>query len=451
MRKGKMRRRQAAATAVEYALLIGLLAVAVIAAVTATGRNVAVLFGGVANRLGDEAGIGAPSGAGGETNDSGNSGDGGPQAPTPVMTLAAPPATVAESAGVVTWTVALSAQPTAPVTVDWTLGPSGAHPAWVGVQVYRGSPTPDAFTNQGYAYTGTLTFAPGDALSQQLTFNFADDQVDRAIDDMEVAFSLSAPQNATLQGAASSEVAIMDDDAPPVLTLARAGTADISENGGLGQIQVTVTGSADYPITVPMTVGGTATPGSDYTTDVPASVTLPAYSGSTWFYIYPQNDNLYEGANETVTVQMGQPDKGSLGASTSASFNIVDYQSPPYVIIDPSQDWKDISENGGSYTFQVKLNALSARDTHVPLHVMPADGVPSVSADDYTLSTTTVVIPAGQLSAPLTVTGVSDGAAEGTEWGFVKLDAPPADEARLYSDATAPPSPDFGYFRIVEP
>lgn len=78
-----------------------------------------------------------------------------------------------------------------------------------------------------------------------------------------------------------------------------------------------------------------------------------------------------------------------------------------------------IPENGGTLDLVVTLDAVSTREVRVQL-----DFSGTATADDYSVSATTVVIPAGSLSASVTVTAIDDSEVEGSEFVEVRMSNP---------------------------
>ena len=76
-------------------------------------------------------------------------------------------------------------------------------------------------------------------------------------------------------------------------------------------------------------------------------------------------------------------------------------------------------ENGGTLNLVVTLDAVSTREVQVQL-----DFSGTATADDYSVSATTVVIPVGSLSASVTVTSIDDSEVEGSEFVEVRMSNP---------------------------
>ncbi len=86
---------------------------------------------------------------------------------------------------------------------------------------------------------------------------------------------------------------------------------------------------------------------------------------------------------------------------------------PPSVSLDI--DRTQINENGGSATIRVMLSATQSQDVVVSL-----DGGSRLGSD-YSLSASTISIPAGQLSASLQLTAIDDSLSEPTETVAVRI------------------------------
>ena len=75
-----------------------------------------------------------------------------------------------------------------------------------------------------------------------------------------------------------------------------------------------------------------------------------------------------------------------------------------------------IPENGGVLQLTITLDVASAQDVQVELSFGG-----SASNNDYLVSAASVIVPAGSLSASVTVTAVDDGEVEGTEFVEVQM------------------------------
>ena len=119
----------------------------------------------------------------------------------------------------------------------------------------------DATAEAGSDYepvSGTLAFAPGE-VSKTVRVVVLDDELDEP--DETLSLGLSLPRNATL-GRASAQGTILDDDEPPVLSI--AGASGMEGDGQLDFV-ISLSGPSIAEVTVRYaTRDGTAAAGSDY-------------------------------------------------------------------------------------------------------------------------------------------------------------------------------------------
>ncbi|MFP5213334.1 MAG: Calx-beta domain-containing protein, partial [Acidobacteriota bacterium] len=107
----------------------------------------------------------------------------------------------------------------------------------------------------------------------------------------------------------------------PTVTIT-ATDASASEAGlAVGKIKISRTGSTANPLTVYLTVTGTATPGSDYV-KIPASVTINSGFAAKVITIKPIDDTAKE-SDETVGVTVVPKTAYNVGASNKAIVTII--------------------------------------------------------------------------------------------------------------------------------
>jgi Zn-dependent metalloprotease len=107
--------------------------------------------------------------------------------------------------------------------------------------------------------------------------------------------------------------------APPVAAL-QVGSATVAENGGSLAIQVDLSGVAGQDVSIPFSLGGTATEGADYRVNGRVFL-IPAGQASGRAVIEIANDRLEE-PDETVVLTLGAPSNATLGAVTQATLTI---------------------------------------------------------------------------------------------------------------------------------
>ncbi|POY35329.1 hypothetical protein C3K47_16220, partial [Solitalea longa] len=169
------------------------------------------------------------------------------------------------------------------------------------------------------------------------------------------------------------------------------------------------------PVTVTVAVGniaGSAVRGTDYTvTAGTLTFTIPAGSTvSNSYTIAALNDNIFEGTlPETLIASITSVTNATAGAGAILAIN--DIQTAPTVSI--SANNLVINEIGAP-TQSIVTVTLSTR-TYEPVTVDLAVGITGTAliGDDYTVTGQTVTIPAGSLSATVTITAINDGFYEG--------------------------------------
>ena len=253
----------------------------------------------------------------------------------------------------------------------------------------------------------TLTFDAGET-SKHIDITVTGDDIDE--DNETVKVQLSSPGNATLFGGKATLDAtgtITDDDDAPTVSVANA-TAVTEGNDPKTTVDmrfaVTLSAASSRTVTVPYTLGGSATKDDDYTAPNPTSLTISAGSTSADIVVPVKGDELDE-ANETITVALGTPTNATIsttqGAGT-ATGTITDDESTPTatLILTPAS----IAESGASNVSTVTASLSGASDQAVTLAVAAAAVSPAKASDFALSSDTTLTIAAGSRSSTGTVT-----------------------------------------------
>ncbi len=298
-----------------------------------------------------------------------------------------------EGSGLATVTVRLSALTALDVNVALTAGGTASVPA------------------DRAAVPTTVTIPSG---SDQVTFSIplVNDSIDE-LDETIILTILGADQ--AVRGMPDVHViTILDDDDPPLASLIAPGA--ISEEDGSLSVAVSLTGPSGFAISLPFTIGGTATQGSDLL--VPASpLVIPAGSTSGALSFTLLGDTLHEG-DETLTITLGPPSFAGLGAPASLSLTIGDDDPAPTVTLGSIPTL--FSETAGTLSISVGLSAASALPVTIPFTF----GGTTASGSDYTPPASPLVIAAGTTSGVISLPIVDDPLREGTETLTIALGAP---------------------------
>src|SRR5262249_54909769 len=142
------------------------------------------------------------------------------------------------------------------------------------------------------------------------------------------------------------------------------------------------------PVSVPFSIGGTATVTDDYTTTAASPLVFPIGVTSKDITVTVVDDDLHEN-NETVSVTLSAPTGGggTLGSPATQVVTIVDNDPEPTV--DFAADSSSVNETGSATTITVSLSKKSGLPVTVPFGV----GGSALNPGDYTITASPVTIP----------------------------------------------------------
>ena len=225
---------------------------------------------------------------------------------TPSVTLSVDATTIPEAAGTATVTATLSAAHTAVVTVD--LETSGT-----------------ATVTDDYSLSGTQIVIPMGAMSGAITITSVQDVVDEP--DETVVVDISAATNAQESGIQQAIVTILDDDEPPVpdVTLA-IDAATIAEAAGVANFTISLSEATTVPVTVDLSVSGTAAAGDYAVSGTQVVIAAGATSGA--ISVTAVQDEVDE-ADETVIIDITNVAGGNEVGDQQETTTILDDDIPP--------------------------------------------------------------------------------------------------------------------------
>ncbi len=294
---------------------------------------------------------------------------------------------VTEGGATDTYTVVLTSQPTADVTIT----PSS------GTQVSV-NPTSLTFTTNNWNAAQTVTVtAINDAVAEGSHTG--------------AITHLASGGGYTGITIAGVTVSITDNDFVGI------SVNDVSAAEGSGKITFAVTLSAAFtqPVTVAYTTqNGSAVSGSDYTA-ANGSLTFTASQVSRSLEITLLNDNVNE-STETFTLKLSNPTQAILADSIGVG-TIFDDDGLPVLSVGDVQ----VSETTATAAFTVTLNGASA----LPITVSYATGNGTAQAgSDFTTTTGTLNFAVGQSNQTISVPILNDSVDEPTEVFTVTLSTP---------------------------
>ena len=274
----------------------------------------------------------------------------------------------------------------------------------------------DATAEAGSDYepvSGTLAFAPGE-VSKTVRVVVLDDELDEP--DETLSLGLSHPRNATL-ARASAQGTILDDDEPPVLSIAGASAME-----GDGQLDFVISLSAPSLAEVTVryaTRDGTAAAGSDYR-PVDGTMTFAPGQVAMTASVAVIDDTLDEVDEETFAVALSANTGASLDRAAdraTATGVIVDDDDPPEVTVDDAAG----DETVGSLAFVVSLGGPSAVD--VAVDYATADDT-ATAGRDYEARSGTLSFAPGTVARTILVPVLDDAEDEPDETFVLALDDP---------------------------
>ena len=293
--------------------------------------------------------------------------------------------TVTEGDAAVTYTVVLSSQPTAVVTVEVT----------------------------GHASTD-LTVSPESLTfmamnwdeAQTVAVSAAEDDDTLADPEVVLSHAVSGGDYAA-ETAGDVTVTVLENDAPTLAIADAQGSEDVDTL----RFEVSLSTASSEAVTVAYaTVDGTASAGSDYTA-VQGRLTFAAESTAPQtLTVAITDDPDDELEQETFTVELSDVAHATLG-DASAVGTILDDDDPTVTVSFAAGPFM-ATEGGGDAVVTLGLSADPERQVAVPLTVTAGGGA---SADDYTVSATTVTFASGETTTNVTVTAVDDRVAEDGE------------------------------------
>ncbi|MFN8633983.1 MAG: Calx-beta domain-containing protein [Chloroflexota bacterium] len=300
---------------------------------------------------------------------------------TPVVTLGVSGSPFSENGGQATVTATLSNPTTLPVTVDLGFGGS-------------------ATQTTDYTPSATQITIPALQTTGSITLTGVNDGLFEGPETVQV--TITGATNATVGSPNQVAATISEDDASPTVSWTAA-SQSVSEAVGAVTVTATLSAPAALDVTVPFTVGGTATQGvgQDFTL-TPNPLVIPAGQTSASVTVTVLDDSAGE-PSETVTLQIGAPTNATVGAPSLFTLTIADNDGP---VVTTTTGATAFTENGAAVVVDGGVTVTSPGVNLVSASVVitnPLDGAveslastaaavpgitPSYDAPTHTLSFT---------------------------------------------------------------
>ncbi len=355
---------------------------------------------------------------------------GGPS-PGPSPGPAPPPAPPPRPAVTITATDAAAGEPADPGAFQISRTGSTTNPLIVFLTV-AGTAT----SGVDYVALPPSVTIPAGAAFAPVTVTPIDDSL---FEPPETIIATLAPNPAYVVGSpASATVTLTSNDSTVTIT---APDATAAEPANPGQFLVARTGGTAVPLTVFLTVAGTATPGVDYVA-LPPSVTIPAGAASAPVAVTPIDDSLFE-PPETIIATLTPNPAYVVGSPASATVTLTSDDST--VTITAPDATAAEPANPGQF--------LVARTggTAVPLTVFLTASGTATPGVNYVALPPSVTIPAGAASAPVAVTPIDDSLFEPPETIIATLTPNPTYAVGSPSSATVTLTSNDGTVTITAP
>ena len=262
--------------------------------------------------------------------------------------------------------------------------------------------------------TGTVTFQPG---ATQATVEVVVNGDTTPEADETLTVTLSNPSNVDIQDGSATGT-INDDDAPN-LTVSDA-KVDPEGDSGTKNATFTVTLSEKSPHEVTVdytTVGGSAKQPADFT-ETKGKLTFAPDETSKQVAVPVKGDTLDE-ADETFTLELSAPTNASIADGTGEG-TIADDDAPPSLTV-AGADVTEGNDGATELKFTVTQSAASGRDVTVKYGTV--DGT-AKAGEDYTATSGTLTIKAGETSGEVKVPVTGDTAIEDDEAFTLELSEP---------------------------
>lgn len=190
------------------------------------------------------------------------------------------------------------------------------------------------------------------------------------------------------------------------------GSPTFSETG-TDTVTATLSAPLGNDVVVALGFSGTATEGTNYSASS-NTITIPAGQTSNVITLTGIDDGVYEG-DQSIVASISGVTGDTAGTPNQVTATMTDAESPPTVAL--TQSATHFAEAGGTDTLTATLSAAAGVDVSVGVSFV---GSTAVEGTNYALPATppgssgTIVIPAGQMTGTLTLTGIDDGKYDGS-------------------------------------
>jgi hypothetical protein len=302
-----------------------------------------------------------------------------------------------ETVGTMTVELQLTIESSKDITVPFILG---------------GSATRDV----DYTIDTTPILIPAGAVTASMLITVIPDIEDE--EDETITLMIQNPTNAKRGTPFKHTATITSDAMEPSAYFATASQSSGNMVDGKIAVKVLLSAAWSEDVFVPFTFAGTATRDLDYSVNAD-SVVIPAGGASASIYVTFYDDAIDE-YDETIEIIMGDPTNATKGTPSLHKITIPDNDPEPDLYFTSSG--QTVDEDAGIVAITAQLNVISGKDVTVPFIILGSavEGV----GNDYTISTSPILILAGQTSTDILVEVLEDDEIELDEDLIVTLNTP---------------------------
>ena len=212
---------------------------------------------------------------------------------------------------------------------------------------------------------------------------------------------------------------ILDDDAPPSISVADASVVEGDSGTVLAQFLVSLSAPSEQVVTVAFaTAGQSATAGADYTETAGTLTFQPGQTSQT--VLVPVAGDLLDEADETFRLTLSAPGNATLADPVAIGTILDDDDAPPSISV---ADASVVEGDSGTVLAQF-LVSLSAPSEQVVTVAFATAGQSATGGADYTETAGTLTFQPGQTSQTVLVPVTGDILDEADETFRLTLSAP---------------------------
>ena len=199
-----------------------------------------------------------------------------------------------------------------------------------------------------------------------------------------------------------------------VATDAAAAETTVSQTANLGTYTINRTGSTNAALVVSLSYSGAASSGSDYSS-LPTLVTIPAGQSSVALTVTPLDDSLAESSESVIATLQSSGAYNLDSVRSAATVTITDNDQTLPTISLRVTDAVAAETRTGQVANHGRFQVTRTGPTTSSMTVFYTVSGTATNGTDYTRLGRSITIPAGRLSATISVSPVDDALSEGTE------------------------------------